>query len=633
MINIHNVERFIDRHIGPDQNEIGEMLRTIKADSIEQLIAETVPANILINRDMNLARAKSEVRFLSDIRALAQKNKVFKSYIGLGYHDCTVPPVIGRNILENPGWYTAYTPYQAEIAQGRLEMLANFQTMVMDLTGMEIANASLLDEATAAAEAASMFFGLRKGVKKKTAFTFFADEQCLPQTLDVLKARTEPLGIQLVIGNYAALDLTDESLFGVLLQYPTQEGRLIDYENFIASASENDVKTVVAADLAALVLLRAPGEFGADAVVGTTQRFGVPPGFGGPHAGYFATRENYKRQIPGRIIGVSKDATGKPAYRMALQTREQHIRREKATSNICTAQVLLGVMSAAYAVYHGPEGLKNISGRIHGIAQTLASRLEEIGLKIVYNHYFDTIKIDVRDNMTKQRIRRIAEAGEMNFRYFDDHFVGISISENSRSYHIRRIVNVFAEAIKVTAVKTTDESAADLKLRAPQNLERKSDFLQHPVFNRYNSEHEMLRYLKRLENKDLSLVHSMISLGSCTMKLNATSEMLPVTFPEFSEIHPFAPAEQTAGYTEMLEELSEWLCEITGFEAMSLQPNSGAQGEFTGLMTIRAAHAAAGQSQRDIAIIPTSAHGTNPASAVLAGMKIILVKCDNAGEY
>jgi len=631
MFNIHDVESFAVRHIGTNETQIQEMLAVVGVESLDQLINETVPPSIRLKQPLRLPKAKSETRFLADIQTLARKNKVFKNYIGLGYHDCAVPTVIQRNILENPGWYTAYTPYQAEIAQGRLEMLANFQTLIIDLTGMEIANASLLDEGTAAAEAMSLFLATRKGKQRKIATKFFISELCLPQTIEVLKTRAEPLGVELVIGKHENFDFSDETYFGVLLQYPAQDGQVLDYSDFIAKAQKQNIRTAVAADLMALVLLKEPSKMGADAVVGTSQRFGVPLGFGGPHAGYFATHEKYKRQIPGRIIGLSKDKNGKPAYRMALQTREQHIRREKATSNICTAQVLLAVMSAAYAIYHGANGLRTIAGRIHGLTQVLADGLQKVDFEVVHQTYFDTLKIKVSESQ-KETIRELAEKHEVNFRYFEENFIGISIHENTRNYHISEILQIFAKANKKTLDFDLDELTQNLRLRSSENLARTSDFLIHPVFTAYHSEHEMLRYLKSLENKDLSLVHSMIPLGSCTMKLNATSEMIPITLPELTQIHPFAPKSQTKGYDLLCDNLEKWLCEITGFDAVSLQPNSGAQGEYAGLLTIRAAHLANGDTHRNIALIPQSAHGTNPASAVMAGMKVVIVKCDENGN-
>lgn len=627
-LNLNISEKFEQRHNGSNEAQIAEMLQTIGADSVEQLINETVPASIRLEKDLNLPKAKSEAEFLADFKALAQKNKVFKSYIGMGYHDTYTPNVILRNILENPGWYTAYTPYQAEIAQGRLEMLINFQTTVMDLTGMEIANASLLDEGTAAAEAMSMFLGLRKG-KKKKANTFFVSELCHPQTIDILKTRATPLEVNLLIGNHETVDLSNEDIFGALLQYPASNGEVYDYTNWIASAEELEIKTAVATDLLGLTLLKAPGEMGADAVVGSAQRFGVPMGYGGPHAAFFATREKFKRQIPGRIIGVSQDSEGNKAYRMALQTREQHIRREKATSNICTAQVLLGVMAAAYSVYHGAEGLKSITERIYGLTELLKVSLEQSGFKIQNQNHFDTLQIAV-DN--KAKVQEVAESKEMNFRYFEENFIGISLDETTTIEDIQNIVAVLAEAESKTNATDFATLSQNIELNLPENLVRTSEYLTHPVFSENRSEHAMLRYLKKLENKDISLVHSMIPLGSCTMKLNATVEMIPVTWREFGGLHPFAPQNQTEGYQQLFTELSDWLAEITGFAGVSLQPNSGAQGEYAGLMTIRAFHQSNNEGHRNIALIPSSAHGTNPASAVMSGMKVVVVNCDEKGN-
>ena len=629
-IDLRKTQRFEDRHNGPDQQEISEMLKVIGAPSLDVLIEETVPAGIRMKKPLNLPLPKSEFQFLKDLRHIAAQNKMFKSYIGMGYYNTIVPGVIQRNILENPGWYTAYTPYQAEIAQGRLEALINFQTMVMDLTGMEIANASLLDEATAAAEAMFMFAGQRKK-EKKAANTFFVDENTFPQTIDVLKTRSVPVGIQLEIGKLAELDITREDLYGVLVQYPAGDGKAIDYKAFIESAHENNVFVTVAADLMSLAILTPPGEMGADAVVGTSQRFGVPMGYGGPHAAYFATKDEFKRQIPGRIIGVSIDSQGNKAYRMALQTREQHIRREKATSNICTAQVLLGVMAGMYGVYHGSKGIQHIALKIHGFAQLVDKGLQSLGFTQLNENYFDTLRIESESAMA-EKIRTIAEVNQVNFRYFENGDIGIAVDETTRVEDAQVILDIFAEATGQVNNFNMEVEAADLEVDLPAALKRTSDFMTHPVFNQYHSEHEMLRYIKKLENKDLSLVHSMISLGSCTMKLNATSEMVAVTWPEFGDIHPFAPTYQTRGYQMMFNDLVDWLSEITGFADVSLQPNSGAQGEYAGLMVIRAYHESRGDHHRNIAIIPSSAHGTNPASAVMAGMKVVIVACDEKGN-
>ncbi|OYX21858.1 MAG: glycine dehydrogenase (aminomethyl-transferring), partial [Algoriphagus sp. 32-45-6] len=544
------------------------------------------------------------------------------------YYDTLVPGVVLRNVLENPGWYTAYTPYQAEIAQGRLEALINFQTVVIELTGMELANASLLDEGTAAAEAMTMLHAV-KPREKKNANKYFVDENVFPQTKALLVTRAEPIGIELVFGPLSELDLTDPELYGVMFQYPDANGEVIDYSAIVAAAKENKVLTAFASDLLALTLLTSPGEMGADVVVGSAQRFGVPMGYGGPHAGFFATKEEFKRQIPGRIIGVSIDRAGNKAYRMALQTREQHIKREKATSNICTAQVLLAVMSSFYAVYHGPEGLKNIALRTHGLAKLTSKALTQMGLEVGSKTFFDTIKVTA-DLALQQKVQGHALAAEMNFRY-EEGAIFLSFDEAKTMEDVADVIAVFANATDASA-PDLNALAADLSLELPSSLLRKSEYLTHPVFNNYHSEHEMLRYIKRLESKDLSLVHSMISLGSCTMKLNATAEMIPVTWPEFGQLHPFAPVDQTEGYQELFHNLRTWLTEITGFADTSLQPNSGAQGEYAGLMVIRAYHMNRGEGHRNVALIPTSAHGTNPASAVMAGMKVVLVKCDEKGN-
>lgn len=631
-IELNNVERFENRHNGPDDQQIQLMLKKINADSLEALVDQTIPKSIQLKRDLNLPKARTEAQFLKDFKLLAQKNQQLKSYIGMGYYGCITPGVIQRNIFENPGWYTAYTPYQAEIAQGRLEALINYQTMVKDLTGMEIVNASLLDEGTAAGEAMTMLFDLKAPSKKK-AYRFFVDKNTFPQTIDVLKTRAYPLGIDLLIQDLSELDLSDESLYGILLQYPDGNGAIHQYDGLILEAKEKDIMVAMAADILSLTLLKAPGELGADVVVGSTQRLGIPMGYGGPHAGYFATKEAYKRQIPGRIIGVSKDKDGNDAYRMALQTREQHIRREKATSNICTAQVLLAVMAGMYAVYHGPKGLKNIALRIHGLSQLLEKGLKSLGLEQVNEHYFDTLKIKLSSEAEKEELRSAAVEKGLNLRFFNELAVGVSIDETTGLEEIQDLLEVFSKALSKDSKQFDfQKHSQDLKISWPKELIRQSEYLQHPVFNTHHSEHEMLRYMKRLENKDLSLVHSMISLGSCTMKLNATAEMVPVTWPEFGNMHPFAPVEQAAGYQQMFKELESWLSEITGFEATSLQPNSGAQGEYAGLMVIRAYHLSRGDDHRNVTLIPSSAHGTNPASAVLAGMKVVIVKCDEQGN-
>jgi glycine dehydrogenase len=620
MINdINYQEKFENRHNGPDSQQIEDMLKVVKATSVDELIDQTVPANIRLKKPVNLPAAQSEFEFLQNFKKTASKNKVFKSFIGMGYYGTITPGVILRNILENPGWYTAYTPYQAEIAQGRLEALINYQTMVMDLTGMQIANASLLDEGTAAAEAMHLLHASRKG-NKKDAKKFFVDQNTFPQTIDVLKTRSNPLDIELVIGDLTKLDITDANLFALYIQNPDNNGAIKDHSNFIAAAHEKEVAVVMGTDLMSLVLMKSPGEMGADVVVGSSQRFGVPMGFGGPHAAFFATKDEYKRLMPGRIIGASLDASGNHGYRMALQTREQHIRREKATSNICTAQVLLSVMAGMYAVYHGPEGLKKIAQRIHGLTQVLAAGIQASGLKQVNEHYFDTLKIAVAD---KEVIRQKAEKAEINFRYFADNHIGVSLDETSTISDVKAILEVLGGSLKQTG---------NPSMNWPDDLVRTSPFMTHPVFNSHHAEHEMLRYIKKLENKDLSMVHSMISLGSCTMKLNATSEMIPVTWPELGNIHPFAPSSQTLGYQEMITTLENWLKEITGFTGVSLQPNSGAQGEYAGLMVIRAYHQNRKEGHRNVSLIPASAHGTNPASAVMAGMHVVVVKSDEEGK-
>jgi glycine dehydrogenase len=624
-------ELFSSRHIGPDESQIKEMLKTIGASGLDQLIEETIPSKIRLDKPLDLPKALSEQEYLENIRGIASGNKIFRSFIGMGYYDTITPHVILRNVLENPGWYTAYTPYQAEIAQGRLEALINFQTMVSDLTGMELANASLLDEGTAAAEAVSMLYSQRKGKKRKSAHTFFVSENCHPQTIAVLKSRMEPIGIDLVFGDPAQVDVTSPELFGILVQYPDTWGNVRDLTSLITAAHENDLFVAAAADLMALTLLTPPGEMGADVVVGSTQRFGVPMGYGGPHAAYFATREEFKRQIPGRIIGVSQDTEGNAAYRMALQTREQHIRREKATSNICTAQVLLAVISGFYGVYHGPQGLKRIASKIHGLTKLAAAGLKELGYTVEAETFFDTITIGDLDVNTIEKIRTEAFKRKINFRYTEGR-VGISFDETKHLEDLEDVLNVFAEAVGKSNSYDVNKASEAVTVNYPDGLARTSPFMDHPVFNQYHSEHEILRYLKQLENRDLDLTHSMISLGSCTMKLNATAEMIPLTWPEFGKIHPFVPEDQADGYHRLFDELEAWLSEITGFSAVSLQPNSGAQGEYTGLMTIRAYHHAKGETNRNVTIVPSSAHGTNPASAVMAGMEVVVTKCDENGN-
>ena len=620
-----NTDSFAQRHIGPRKSDLSKMLKTIGVNSMEQLIEETIPEDILLDKKLSLPKAMSEQEYQEHNNLLSTKNKLFKTYIGLGYHHTFSPPVIQRNILENPGWYTAYTPYQAEIAQGRLEALINFQTMVCDLTGMELSNASLLDEATAAAEAMALLFSVRdRSQKKNNVVKFFVSEEILPQTVSLLETRSNPLGIELVKGNHEDFDFSDE-YFGAMLQYPGKFGEVYDYKSFVNKAQQASIKVAVAADILSLVLLEAPGNFGVDVVVGTTQRFGIPLGYGGPHAGYFATKEAYKRNIPGRIIGVTKDMDNKLSYRMALQTREQHIKRDRATSNICTAQVLLAVMAGMYAVYHGPDGLKNIATKVNKTTATLAKALEKLGFYQTNSTFFDTIVLQAQKNT----IKPIAERNEINFYYIDDNNISISINETTSLNDLHKIVSVFAEGANKDFVMV-DTLVADVSI--PEALIRKTPYLTNKVFNTYHSETEMMRYIKKLERKDLSLNHSMISLGSCTMKLNAASEMLPLSNPNWSSIHPYVPLEQAQGYQEMLKNLEDKLTEITGFAATSLQPNSGAQGEFSGLMVIRAYHESRGDHHRNICLIPSSAHGTNPASAVMAGMKVVVTKATDQGD-
>ncbi len=620
-----NTDSFALRHIGPRENDLPEMLKTIGVSSIDQLIYETVPDDILLKKALDLDTAMSEQEYLEHITELSTKNKLFKTYIGLGYNQSITPPVIQRNILENPGWYTAYTPYQAEIAQGRLEALLNFQTVVSDLTGMELANASLLDESTAAAEAMALLYNVReKGKKQSNASKFFVSEEVLPQTLSVLETRSIPLGIELVVGNHEDFDFSEE-FFGVILQYPSRTGKVYNYKNFIEKANDSQIKVAVAADILSLVMLESPGHFGVDVVVGTTQRFGIPLGYGGPHAAFFATKEEYKRSIPGRIIGVTKDTDGNRALRMALQTREQHIKRDKATSNICTAQVLLAVMAGMYAVYHGPEGLKYIARKVHNGTATLANALEKLGFEQMNETYFDTIAI--KTDATK--IKFLAEAKEVNFYYPNDETVSISINETTTVKDLNKIVAIFSEAIKKDFQKITELETGN---KIPKEVARKTTFLQQEVFNKYHSETDLMRYIKKLERKDLSLNHSMISLGSCTMKLNAAAEMLPLSDPMWGNMHPFVPVEQAEGYQTVLKKLEKQLTEITGFAGTSLQPNSGAQGEYAGLMVIRAYHESRGESHRNICLIPSSAHGTNPASAVMAGMQVVVTKSTDEGN-
>jgi glycine dehydrogenase len=625
-LNIDYQEKFQSRHIAPNQADTAQMLKSLDVNSLDELIEQTVPAGIRLKKPLNLPAAKSEFDYLNTLKQTASKNKVFKSFIGQGYYDVIVPGVIQRNILENPGWYTQYTPYQAEIAQGRLQALLNFQTMVIDLTGMEIANASLLDEGTAAAEAMFMQYSLRKNQK---ANVFFVSQELFPQTIDILKTRAQPYGIELQIGDHQSAEL-NEDMFGAIVQYPAGHGEVYNYAGFAAKAHEKGIKLTVVADLMSLMLLTPPGEWGADIVVGNTQRFGVPMGFGGPHAAFFATKEEYKRSIPGRIIGVTIDSAGSYALRMALQTREQHIRRDKATSNICTAQALLAIMAGMYAVYHGPQGLKLIAERIHGLTVLLADALNELGYKQLNNSFFDTVKFDLGDLVGP--LHGEAINNEMNLNYKGS-VVTISVDETTSPEDIKTIVRFFAKVKGKTLNDVNmDELKGNIQTVIPAEMQRTSAYLTHSLFNSHHSEHEMLRYIKSLETKDLSLCHSMIALGSCTMKLNATTEMIPVTWAEFSKMHPFAPADQTGGYMQLFDELNNWLSEITGFAAMSLQPNAGAQGEYAGLMVIRAYHHDRCDEHRNIALIPSSAHGTNPASAAMAGMKIVVVRCDDNGN-
>ena len=617
---------FSGRHIGPTQSEAAAMLKEIGVNSLEELISKTIPDAIRIKSDLDVPPAISEFEYLNELKKIATKNKVFKSFIGQGYYDTITPSVILRNVFENPGWYTAYTPYQAEIAQGRLESLLNYQTMVTDLTALPIANASLLDEGTAAAEAMAMLFNHKnKSQDQITAPKFFVDENIFAQTKDVLITRAEPIGIELVFGDFSTITL-DELYFGAIVQYPDSNGAVVDYRSFISAAHAVNAMVIMATDLLSLTLLTPPGELGADVAIGSSQRLGVPMGFGGPHAAFFATKDEFKRTIPGRIIGVSVDAQGKRCLRMALQTREQHIRREKATSNICTAQALLSNMAAMYVIYHGAEGITNIAKRIHLLSKLLAKGLTELGIQQLNSHWFDTLKVT---GVTASKLKLVAEKNELNFHYFTDGAIGISLDETSSIVEVNQIVQVFAEALgknitPISIEEKADEYAAEIK--------RTSTFLLHPVFNSYHSESQMMRYIKFLENKDLSLNTSMISLGSCTMKLNAATELIPVSWPEFSKLHPFAPADQTTGFHQLIHELENYLTAITGFAGTSLQPNSGAQGEYAGLLTIRAYHAARGDHHRNVVLIPISAHGTNPASAVMAGMKVIVTKCDDAGN-
>jgi len=623
---LQHPDRFARRHIGPRPADASEMLQTLGYDSIDALIDALVPESIRLRKPLDLPPARSEFDALREIAALAAKNQVFKSYIGMGYYDCIVPPVIQRNLLENPGWYTQYTPYQSEISQGRLESLLNFQTMVCDLTGLEIANASLLDEATACAEAMTL---CHRTKGKDGRNRFLVADTLHPQNIAVVQTRAEPLGIEVVVGPVDAFEI-NESVFGILLQYPDTQGTVNDYREVIERAHSAGAMAVVATDLLALTLLKPPGEFGADIAVGNAQRFGVPMGYGGPHAAFFATRDAFKRGMPGRLVGVSRDSRGRPGYRLTLSTREQHIRRDKATSNICTAQALLANMSAMYAVYHGPEGLRAIARRVHTLTQILAKGLERLGHWVSMGCFFDTLRIGIKQESSAAEVQALGEQAGLNMRCFNANAVGLSLDETTSPEDVATLWRVFNGGAEPDF--TIEEIARTVDGEIPEPFRRESAFLTHPVFNRYHSETEMLRYLKRLESRDLSLTASMIPLGSCTMKLNAASQMMPISLPGFARIHPFAPIKQTRGYLDLFADLENWLAGITGLEGVSLQPNSGAQGEYTGLMIIRAWQKNQGQSHRNICLIPTSAHGTNPASAVMAGLKVVPVKCDTAGN-
>ncbi|NJK56641.1 MAG: aminomethyl-transferring glycine dehydrogenase [Pleurocapsa sp. SU_5_0] len=614
---------FAQRHIGVNEQQIKQMLEILGVDSLDALIEQTVPAAIRLNKPLQLPGAQSEVAALAKLKAIAKQNQVYRSFIGRGYYNCVTPAVILRNVLENPGWYTSYTPYQAEIAQGRLEALLNYQTMIVDLTGLEIANSSLLDEGTAAAEAMSMSYALCK----TKANAFFIDAACHPQTIEVVKTRALPLGIEVIIDDYASFDFSTP-IFGALLQYPTTDGTINDYRAFVEQVHQAQALATVAADILSLTLLTPPGEFGADIAVGSTQRFGVPLAYGGPHAAYFATKEKYQRQVPGRIVGVSQDVHGQPALRLALQTREQHIRREKATSNICTAQVLLAVIASMYGVYHGAAGIKAIATRIHLLTATLATGLRQLGYEITNQSFFDTIRVNTGENSAADLIQ-IAASNQINLRWLDTNAIGISLDETTTEQDLIDIWQIFAGS---QDLPFDSELINSQSTTIKQQQLRTSSYLTDEVFNRYHSETELLRYLHQLETKDLSLTTSMIPLGSCTMKLNATAEMIPVTWAEFGNIHPFAPLEQTQGYQELFNELETWLGEITGFAGISLQPNAGSQGEYAGLQVIRQYHHSRGEGHRNVCLIPESAHGTNPASAVMCGMKVVAVKCDRHGN-
>ncbi|MEO1125034.1 MAG: aminomethyl-transferring glycine dehydrogenase [Cyanobacteria bacterium J06639_16] len=617
---------FVQRHIGPRDSDIDAMLAALELDTLDDLMQAAIPANIRLGRPLKLAAGLSETAALEKLSAIAAQNQVYRTYIGLGYHNCITPPVIQRNILENPGWYTQYTPYQPEIAQGRLEALLNFQTLVTDLTALEIANASLLDEGTAAAEAMTLSHGV---CKKKNANVFWISEACHPQTIAVIKTRALPLGIEVVVGDHRRVDF-DETVFGVLLQYPASDGAIYDYADVIQAAHGTKALVTVAADLLSLTLLTPPGEFGADIAVGSTQRFGVPLGYGGPHAAYFATKNAYARKLPGRLVGVSKDVNGNPALRLALQTREQHIRRDSATSNICTAQVLLAVIASMYAVYHGPEGLRAIALRIHQMTRTLAQGLEKLGYALNATPYFDTLRITVGD--AQPDILERAQAQRVNLRIIDATTLSLSLDETTTVKDLQDLLHIFAGDTPTLPVISIPHPPIPPSLQLPTALKRTTPYLTHPVFNTHRSETELLRYMHQLQNRDLSLTAAMIPLGSCTMKLNATAEMLPITWPAFGQIHPFVPLAQVQGYQVLFQQLETWLGEITGFDGISLQPNAGSQGEYTGLLVIREYHQKRGEGHRNVCLIPQSAHGTNPASAVMAGMKVVAVACDDDGN-
>ena len=621
-------DTFIHRHLGPDAAEVQDMLATIGCSSLDDLADKAVPSSIRMTEPLKLGVPRGERELLGELKEIAEKNQVFRSFIGMGYHDCITPPVIQRNILENPGWYTQYTPYQAEISQGRLEALINFQTMVADLTGLPLANASLLDEATAAAEAMSMCFA----IAKKDRTHFFVSEQCHPQTIAVVKSRARSQGIELVVGNESELDFTSAPFAGLLLQYPTTDGAIMDYTEVISRAHDAGALAVMAADLLALALIKPPGEFGADIAIGSTQRFGVPLGFGGPHAAYISTLEKYVRKLPGRLVGVSRDAIGELVYRLAIQTREQHIKRDRATSNICTAQVLLAIMAGMYAVYHGPDGIRRIAERVHAFTGALVTGLKQLGHQITNESFFDTLRVKLGSG-DSEFVRGAAELQKINLRIFDDGTIGVSLDETTTREDVLSILKAFATTKgEIKKAFDVDQLGAGSNLTYPEPIARCSGYLTHEVFNKHHSETEMLRYLTRLQSRDLSLTTSMIPLGSCTMKLNGTSEMLPITWPEFANIHPFAPSDQTMGYGELCRQLEDQLAEITGLSGVSLQPNAGSQGEYAGLVVIRAYHESLGQTNRNVCLIPVSAHGTNPASAVIAGYSVVTIACDEMGN-